>query len=67
LEDLWANLIAQLGVVTEGLNRVWYDRTGKGKEAKLSYIGSALTENRHGQVVEAELGSARGPSNARQP
>src|SRR5262245_21328470 len=33
---------------------------GKGKEAKLSYIGNALTENRHGLVVEAELGSATG-------
>jgi hypothetical protein len=27
-------------------------------EAKLSYIGNAVTENRHGLVVEAELGSA---------
>jgi len=35
-------------------------RKGKGKEAKLSYIGTALTENRHGLVVEAELGSATG-------
>jgi hypothetical protein len=33
-------------------------RKGKGKEAKLSYVGNALTENRHGLVVEAELGSA---------
>jgi hypothetical protein len=35
-------------------------RKGKGKEAKLSYIGNALTENRHGLVVKAELGSATG-------
>jgi hypothetical protein len=35
-------------------------RKGKGKEAKLSYIGNALTENRHGLVVEAELSSATG-------
>ena|SRR5438034_371480 len=35
-------------------------RKGKGKEAKLSYIGNALTENRHGLVVAAELGSATG-------
>ena len=35
-------------------------RKGKGKEAKLSYVGNALTENRHGLVVEAELGSATG-------
>ncbi len=35
-------------------------RKGKGKEAKLSYIGNALTENRHGLVVEAELGPASG-------
>jgi hypothetical protein len=27
-EDLSANLIVQLGVVTEGLNRVWYKRNG---------------------------------------
>jgi type IV secretory pathway VirD2 relaxase len=31
-------------------------RKGKGKEAQLSYIGNALTEN--GLVLEAELGSA---------
>jgi hypothetical protein len=30
-------------------------RKGKGKEAKVSYIGNALIENRHGLVVEAEL------------
>jgi hypothetical protein len=35
-------------------------RKGKCKEAKLSCIGNALTENRHGLVVEAELGSATG-------
>jgi hypothetical protein len=35
-------------------------RKSKAKEAKLSYIGNALTENRHGLVVEAELGSATG-------
>jgi transposase len=35
-------------------------RKGKGKEAKLSYIGNALTENRHRLVVEAELGPATG-------
>jgi transposase len=35
-------------------------RKGKGKEAKLSYIGNALTENRHGLVVEAELGCVSG-------
>jgi hypothetical protein len=33
---------------------------GKGKEAKLSYVGN--TDNRHGLVVEAELGSATGTS-----
>jgi transposase len=42
-------------------------RKGKGKEAKLSYVGNALTENRHGLVVEAEFGTATGLSNARQP
>src|SRR5262249_37820943 len=35
-------------------------RKGKGKEAKLSFIGNAMTENRHGLVVEAELDSATG-------
>jgi hypothetical protein len=35
-------------------------RKGNGKQAKLSYIGNALTENRHGLVVEAELGQATG-------
>jgi transposase len=35
-------------------------RKGKGKEAKLSFIGNAMTENRHGLVVESELGEASG-------
>ena len=35
-------------------------RKGPGKEARLSYIGSALAENRHGLVVETELGTATG-------
>jgi len=35
-------------------------RKGKGKEAKLSFIGNAMTENRHGLVVEAELDAATG-------
>jgi len=35
-------------------------RKGSGKEAKLSYIGNVMTENRHGLVVEAELGGASG-------
>jgi transposase len=35
-------------------------RKGKGKEAKLSYVGNAMTENRHGLVVETELGEASG-------
>jgi transposase len=35
-------------------------RKGGGKEAKLSYIGSALSDNRHGLVVETELGPATG-------
>ena len=29
-------------------------RKGKGKEAKLSFIGNALIENRHGLVVETD-------------
>jgi transposase len=35
-------------------------RKGKGKEAKLSFIGNAMTENRHGLVVETELGEVSG-------
>jgi transposase len=35
-------------------------RKGEGKEAKLSYIGNAMTENRHGLVVETELDGATG-------
>ena len=35
-------------------------RKGKGKEAKLSYMGHATTENRHGLVVETEMTQATG-------
>jgi len=35
-------------------------RKGKGKEAELCYMGHALTENRHGLVVEAGLTQATG-------
>jgi transposase len=35
-------------------------RKGKGKEARLCYMGHALTENRHGLVVEAGLTQATG-------
>jgi len=35
-------------------------RKGKGKEAKLSYIGNVMTENRNGFVVEAELRQVSG-------
>lgn len=35
-------------------------RKGPGKEAKLSYMGHALTENRHGLVVEATFTTATG-------
>jgi len=35
-------------------------RKGKGKEAKLSFLGNAMTENHHGLVVETELGEASG-------
>ncbi len=43
---------------TDGEARLY--RKGKGKEARLSYIGHALSENRHGLVVEAELTQATG-------
>ena len=35
-------------------------KKGKGKEAKLSYIGHAMTENRHGLVVQTEMTQATG-------
>jgi transposase len=35
-------------------------RKGKGKEAKLSYNGNLLVENRHGLIVNAELLQANG-------
>lgn len=35
-------------------------RKGKGKEAKLSYSGNLLIENRHGLIVDAEVWEANG-------
>ena len=35
-------------------------KKGKGREAKLSYMGHVLMENRHGLMVDAELTSATG-------
>jgi hypothetical protein len=35
-------------------------RKGRGKEARLSFMGHAMAENRHGLVVEAELTQATG-------
>ena len=35
-------------------------KKGKGKEAKLSYIGNVMTENRNGFVVEADLRQVSG-------
>ena len=35
-------------------------RKGRGREARLCYAGHALTENRHGLIVEAELTQASG-------
>jgi transposase len=35
-------------------------KKGKGREAKLSYMGHVLMENRHGLVVDAELTQATG-------
>ena len=37
-------------------------RKGKGKEARLSYSGHLLTENRHGLIVEATLTTTTGTS-----
>jgi len=38
-------------------------RKGKGKEAKLSYTGHALVENRNGLVVNVRVTRATGPAN----
>jgi hypothetical protein len=35
-------------------------RKGKGKEAKLSYNGNLLVENRHGLIVNREVFEANG-------
>ena len=35
-------------------------KKGKGKEAKLSFLGHAMTENRHGLVVQTEMTQATG-------
>jgi hypothetical protein len=35
-------------------------RKGKGKEAKLSYNGNLLVENRHGLIVNSEVFEANG-------
>ncbi len=35
-------------------------RKGKGKEAKLSYLGHVLIDNRNGLVLQAEVGRASG-------
>ena len=35
-------------------------RKGRGKEAKLSFMGHALTENRHGLIVESRVSEASG-------
>ena len=45
---------------TDPQARLYRKGQRKGKEAKLSYIGNALTENRHALVVQAELGPATG-------
>jgi len=43
---------------TDGEARLY--RKGKGKEARLAYMGHALAENRHGLIVEASLTQATG-------
>ena len=76
-EDLSANLIVQLGVVTEDLNRAWYERnTGHAitavqtrvKNPVLSFLAATLdgmvTET--GAVYEAKF-MRRGPSRKARP
>jgi transposase len=43
---------------TDGQARLY--RKGKGKEARLAYMGHAMAENRHGLIVEASLTQATG-------
>jgi transposase len=43
---------------TDGQARLY--RKGRGKEARLAYMGHALAENRHGLIVEASLTEATG-------
>ena len=43
---------------TDGEARLY--RKGRGKEARLGYMGHALAENRHGLIVEAGLTQANG-------
>jgi hypothetical protein len=40
-------------------------RKGKGKEAKLSYNGNLLVENRHGMIVNSEVFEANGTAEPR--
>jgi predicted phage-related endonuclease len=67
-EDLSANLIVQLGVVTEDLNRVWYERnTGHAitavqsrvKHPVLSFLGATLdgmvTETRRNTFTRTSI------------
>ena len=44
--------------IEDGRMRRW--RKGKGKEAKLSYNGNVLVENRHGLIVNSEVFEANG-------
>jgi transposase len=54
--ETWSN--ATHASVTDPDARLY--RKAKGKPAQLAYMGHALTENRHGFVVEAELTYANG-------
>ena len=42
-------------------------RKGKGKEAKLSFMGHLLMENRHGLIVAGRLGEASGTAERTRP
>ena len=41
-EDLSGNLLVQLGLATEHLNRHWYERTTGHSPSKTSRVGSAI-------------------------
>jgi hypothetical protein len=61
-EQVWDVLVREggQGVLGAGSGDALLARKGRGKEAKLSYNGNLLVENRNGLIVNAELLQANG-------